>query len=164
MKRRKILAVAASSGKVGYVYLSDGDLLDWGLSVKASRSVDAAFAQMATWLSRYHPDMVLVEYLEDGARKGPHTRALIEAVLAAAREREIAWERVVRPRRLASKYADAAVLAEEFPQIAPWLPKPRSKWGHEPNNIVYFEALSLAVSWMDRSENGDQNGDGAPAS
>jgi hypothetical protein len=35
---RKALAIAASNGRVGFFYLVDGELMDWGISAKAARA------------------------------------------------------------------------------------------------------------------------------
>ena len=149
----KLLAIAASSGKVGFVYMSAGDLLDWGLSRKASSSVDAAFAQTSLWLTTYHPDLVLVEAFSKLSRKGRHSRALVAAITAAARDRHVRCQAVPKRPRYPNKYAEAAALAQHHPQLEPWLPRPRRISEPEPRNIVYFEALSLAVTWgeTDRS-------------
>ena len=55
------------------------------------------------------------------------------------------------PSRGPNKYADAAALAQEFPQIGPWLPKRRRAWEPEPRNIIYFEALALALAWWNET-------------
>ena len=145
---RKLLAVAASSGKVGFVYLSRDDLLDWGLSRKASKNVDEAFKQATAWLTYYQPTLILTERIDEGTRKGKHTRSLIEAALGAANALNIKSESVVRRSRHANKYVEAAALAQEFPQLEPWLPRPRKIWEPEPRNVIYFEALALAKEWL----------------
>ena len=70
---------------------------------------------------------------------------LSEAIAAAAAELDIPVERIIRRRRHDNKYAEAAALAEQFPILGPWLPKPRQLWETEPREILYFEALALAI-------------------
>lgn len=89
MRPQKLLAIAVSSGKVGFVYLSGGDLLDWGLSVRASRSVDNAFEQATRWLSLYRPGLLIIEHFDQGTRKGRHAQSLVAAAQAAATDRHI---------------------------------------------------------------------------
>jgi hypothetical protein len=152
MRPRTILAVVAASEKVGFAYLEGNDLRDWGVSLKAAGGVDPAFAQMRFWLDRYRPDMVLVEYLGEASLKGKHSRALTEAIVAATRDHDIALERVVPHKPERSKYEDARRLAEIFPQLKSRLPRPRRKWEHEPHAIIYFEAVGLAIKWLQQSE------------
>lgn len=146
---RKLLAIAASSGKVGFVYLSSGDLLDWGLSAKASKGLDQAFDQARAWLNFYQPELLLIERIDQGTRKGRHAQSLIQAIGAAADDLKIRGERVVRRSQYPNKYAEAAALAQEFPQLEPWLPRPRKIWEPEPRNVIYFEALALAKEWLE---------------
>lgn len=158
---RKLLAIAASSGKVGFVYLSDGDLLDWGLSAKASKGIDQAFDQARAWLNFYQPDLLLTEHIDQGSRKGRHTRSLIQAIGAAADDLKIRCERVVRRSQHPNKYAEAAALAQEFPQLEPWLPRPRKIWEPEPRSIIHFEALALAKRWLTQRQTGQGSAVGA---
>ena len=141
----RIMAMGVSTGKVGFVYLIDGDVRDWRLSVQASRSIDDVFAQALKWFEYYRLDLVLMEVISPATRKGRHSRMLSEAIAAAAAELDIPIERIIRRRRFDNKYAEASALAEQFPILAPWLPKPRRLWETEPREILYFEALALAV-------------------
>lgn len=144
---RRLLGIAASSGKVGFAYLVDGELMDWGLSVKASKSFEAAFKRINKWTIYYRPDLVITETVEDRSRKGVHSRTLIRAAESAANNANAEFAEIPAPSHGLNKYADAAALAQEFPQIAPWLPKRRRAWEPEPRNIIYFEALALALAW-----------------
>lgn len=150
---RRLLGIAASHGKVGFAYLVDGELMDWGLSVKASKSFEEAFQRVTAWTIYYRPDLVVTERVEGASRKGVHTRNLIRAAESAANNGNAEYAEVSAPLDGLNKYAAAAGLAEQFPQIAPWLPRKRRTWEPEPRNIIYFEALSLALAYW-RSEAG----------
>ena len=69
----RIMAMGVSTGKVGFVYLMDGDIKDWRLSVQASRSIDHVFAQATEWFEYYRPDLVLMEVISPATRKGRHS-------------------------------------------------------------------------------------------
>lgn len=153
-----MLALAASTGKVGFVYLIDGELMDWGLSRKASRDVDKAFATTNGWLTRYRPTFVIVEQLSEETRKGRHTQSIIHAIRSAAEDRGIRVTGCVRRRKHRNKYVEAQALAAAFPQIEPWLPSERKKWEIEPRDIIYFEALSFAHSWLSGDGSGERTG------
>src|SRR5690349_6869269 len=132
---RRVMGIAVSYGKMGFAYLVDGELMDWKLSIDASRSAEAASRQAEKWIGYYELDAVVIEDPEI-TRKGRHTQSLQGAVADAARRLRI--EVVLAPRRAenANKYAEAAVLAEEFPQLAPWLPEKRRLWEQEPRYII----------------------------
>lgn len=146
------MGFAVGTGKVGFAYLVDGELMDWRLSIRASRSFDAAFKQALSWITYYRPELVVLEQIEADSRKGTHSQSLILAIESAANNANIDHVSMVRPSSGPNKYVDAAALAQEFPQIAPWLPHKRRLWETEPRNIIYFEALALAMAWWRSSE------------
>ncbi|WP_421726098.1 hypothetical protein [Bauldia sp.] len=49
------MAVAAASQQIGFVFFIDGELVDWGLSAKASRSPKFAAAQLNRWIAKLGP-------------------------------------------------------------------------------------------------------------
>jgi hypothetical protein len=140
---RRLLGVAASHGKIGFAYLVDGELMDWGLSVRASRSFEEAFRRVTAWAVYYRPDAVVTQRIEERSRKGAHTRLLIRAAESAANNVRADYIEVILRADGKNKYEAAAALAREFPQIEPWLPRKRRAWEPEPRNIIYFEALAL---------------------
>lgn len=145
------MGIAASSLKLGFAYMVDGELMDWKLSIDASRSIEACFAKVDDWLAYYQPDLLVLED-EATSRKGPNALALIATMRRAAEEAGIAVVMVARPADAANKYAEATVLAAEFPQIAAWLPDKRRAWDVEPRNIILFEALALAWQWWQSAD------------
>lgn len=140
------VALAASSGKVGLVCLEDTELLDWEISIAASQSVDGAFEQATYWLRYYRPEVVITEDIPEHSRKGDNTRAVVEAIRAAADDLEIPWVEVVPVKRFDNKFKAAAHIATEYPQLAPWLPEPRRPWEAEDRKIILFEAITL---WLE---------------
>lgn len=143
---RRVIGIAVSSLKVGFAYLIDGELMDWRLSIDASRTEEACFAKVDEWLSYYQPDVIVIEDPEY-SRKGPNSLLLQSAVKKAAMESEVRIVEMPRGTDAANKYAEAEALAAEFPQIMAWLPERRRAWEQEPRNIILFEALALAWNW-----------------
>lgn len=145
---RRLLALAAASQKIGFVFLKGGEVLDWGLARKASRDVDAAFDQSAAWIDYYKPSRVVIEEVDGGTRKGKHTISLIHAFDGAAGDRGVEVFALPRRRHHRNKYVEAAALAAKHPRIAPWIPRTRKAWESEPHKIIMFEALALAEEWL----------------
>jgi hypothetical protein len=145
-KIRRVMGVAIGSGKIGFAYLVDGELMDWKLSIEASRSERAAFEQAQRWIGYYELDALVLE-APQSSRRGAFSLELHAAVAHAAKSLDVDVV-LVEPRRTATnKYEEAAQLAEEFPQLAAWLPEKRKLWETEPRFIILFEALSLVWSW-----------------
>jgi len=86
MARLNVLAIAAATGRIGYVYFVGPRLMDWGLSRAASKSPKRAAAMASRWLDLFHPDVVIIEAADSPSRKGAMTRQSIEAISSVARE------------------------------------------------------------------------------
>ena len=145
-KPERGVALAASSGKVGLVCLEGTELLDWEISIGASQSVDGAFEQATYWFRYYRPEVVITEDIPGHSRKGDNTRAVVEAIRAAADDLDIPWSEVVPVKRFNNKFEAAAEIAAEYPQLKPWLPEPRRRWEAEDRKIILFEAMTL---WLE---------------
>lgn len=143
-----MLSVAAASGRVGYVYLVGGSLMDWRMSSKAAESPSAAAEQTQKWINRLKPEVVFTEKPEAAAKKGEKTKEIIGAIARTAEHNYVLDVSVKREHDFANKYEEAEALAERYPEIEAWLPKRRRFFDNEPRNTVLFEALSLADAVM----------------
>jgi len=148
-KRLKVLAIAAGTGRIGYVFLIGGKLRDWRLSKKASKRPALAAAQTQAWMEELEPDVVVTEKIGEDTGKSEKTIRLIEAVASAAANENLLDVSVPRERAFKNKYEEAQVLGERFPDIKAWIPRKRRIWEPEPRNTIYFEALVLACAVID---------------
>jgi hypothetical protein len=144
MKRLKVLAIAAATGRIGYVFLIGRKLRDWGLSRKASKSAALAADQTKLWIEELNPDVVVTEKIPSTSTKGAKTRYLIEAIQSVASRAHLLDVCVSRPFTFKNKYEEAKHLGERFPEMSIWVPRPRRIWEPEPRNTILFEALALA--------------------
>lgn len=145
-----MLAVAAASGRVGYVFLVNGTLYSWQLSRKAAQGPEDAARLTKSWIDRLHPTVVVTEKITKRCRKGKTVQALIEAIARVAEHEPLFDVSVPRQCRYANKYVEAEALVDRFPELRPRLPKPRKLWDSEPRNTTIFEALALALEVVDR--------------
>lgn len=141
-----MMGIAVSSGKIGFAALVDGELMDWGLSLKARRGIETAYEKASEWIGYYQLDLLALEDPSE-SRKGPYALLLHDAVVRAAVDAKVEVALLPHMMDAPNKYAEAAELAKEFPQIAGWLPSKRRLWETEPRYIILFEALSLAWRW-----------------
>lgn len=138
------LSIAVGTGKIGYVFVVDGELMDWGLSMSSAKSQDTAAAKVAEWIKFYAPSVVITERLTLHMRKSGQTLRNIEAIEKLAQDSGIHQIDVERAQLHANKYEEIQALSDRYPQIANWAPKKRRLWESEHPNTVLFEALSLA--------------------
>ena len=145
MTELRILAISVSSGRVGYVFLIGKRLEGWGMSRKGSISPIAAGEVATAWISKLRPVVVITEEVMPRSRKGLKTRNLIDGVALVAKQSDVLDVRVQHQQDFENKYAEAKALADQFPELCPWVPKPRRIWDSEPHSMVYFEAMALAM-------------------
>ena len=108
METLSILAIAVASGKAGYVYLSDGTLQDWGITVKAAKTGSDLVGFAQGLINDLRPDVVVTEDCGKGSRKGANTRRLIQSVVELASHNAVLDVAVPRLRRYPSKYEEAS--------------------------------------------------------
>ena len=145
MKRLKVLAIAAATGRIGHVFLVGGRLLDWGLSRKASKSSVLAAAHTQKLIDNLKPDVIITEDIPKSSTKGSKTRRLVDAIAFVAGKAKLLDIHAKRLQKFANKYEEAAHLAIRFPEIAAWVPKKRRLWDSEPRQTVLFDALALSI-------------------
>jgi hypothetical protein len=144
MAALRLLAVAAASGRIAYVYLIGNRLMDWRVSDKASDNEAEAAKSAARWIETLQPDVVVTEDTLGAKKKGRRTKEIIASIAEVASRAEVLDVSVVREQLYPNKYVEAKALAERYPDLQPWLPYRRLLLDNEHRNTVIFEALALA--------------------
>lgn len=138
-----LLSIAVASGKIGYVFLIDGELCKWRVVTKASRSTEAAVAKVRAWIKFYEPDTVVLEQLTGQTRKSGQTIKNIQAIQEAVQAASCDVVLVERQSQFSNKYDEISSLAEKYPNARTWTVLPRKLWEAEHKHTVIWEALSL---------------------
>ena len=141
---RRLLAIAAATGRVSYVFFIGNRLLDWRVSEKAAKSTNKAAGEVQKWINELQPDVVVTESPGPRSKKEGKTLEINAAIANIASHNYLLDVAVKRAPELANKYDEAKAQAERYPDISAWLPKKRRFFDNEFRNIVLFEALSLA--------------------
>lgn len=71
-----MLAIAVAKGRAGYVYSRGGELMDWGISVKASQSANQLVGWVQELINHLKPDVVISEKITALCRKGRRTNGV----------------------------------------------------------------------------------------
>lgn len=143
MEPVRLLAFAAATGRIGWVFLIDGDLMDWHVSRAASESPQNAAEYAASLIAELSPTVVVTEETKTAKHKGATACALIAAMAQVAENHDLLDVRVPRAHRYRSKYEEADALIERYPDLAPWRIV-RRFFDTEPRGTVIFEALAFA--------------------
>ena len=144
MAALKLLAIAAVSRHVAYVYLIGDRLVDWRISDRASSSAEKASATVQGWINLLKPDVVATEKIGSNVRKGAKAKAAIDAIAMVAANNEVLDVAIHREQAFPNKYLEADAIVADYPELRPWLPKKRLFYDNEPRNTVLFEAMALA--------------------
>jgi hypothetical protein len=157
----RIFALDPNSKGFGYaVFELPFRLVEWGLSRTTGEKLTGALMRFEKLLTRFRPDAVVFEDVTaPGSRRRPRIRALIEALMKRARDLGIAVHTVARlavvkcfssADESATKYSIAKRLAQHFPDLAAKLPGPRKIYESEADRMAVFDALALAVTFVNQ--------------
>lgn len=145
MAALRVLSVAVSSGRVGYVLLEGTQLLDWSVTTTVSGKTTDLVAFVQELINTRKPDVVVTEKCDQDSRKGRRSRRLIASIAALASQNYVLDVQVPRPRIFRSKYEEAESAVGRHPDLIGYLPeKKRRFFEFEPRNMIIFEALALA--------------------
>lgn len=144
MASLRILAVAATSRRIGHVFLIGNRLMEWRMACAPTRSEVKAAGALQELINTFRPDVVVTEKLCPADRKGDRARAVTEALQRIAAENYVLDVSVERIQRFANKYEEAEQLAALYPAIMPWTPRKRRHYESEPAAMVLFDALAIA--------------------
>ena len=147
----RVLAIAAASQRVAYVFFTGTQLRDFGLSKKASKSTVEAAGTAQHWINRTCPDVVVTERISD-TLKGENAQSLIEAIQRTAAQNELLDVMIQRPRRFDTKYDEGTELAKRYPAMAHRIPVYRPFYDPEPRDAVFIDALVLAEEVINASD------------
>jgi len=149
-KNAIFLAIDPTSRGFAFVVLeAPAFLVDWGS--RTATMGKGVVRKVDELLSRYQPDVIVLEDLEAGARRRVRAREEIQAIERLALTRGVRVERISRLGVLnafapgKSKYEVAVRLAEIFPALTNRIPRKRKTWTPEEARMSVFDALGFAA-------------------
>lgn len=159
---QRLLSISPAPRGFGYVVLEREEnqkpqLIDWGVAGCRKNRKDGCLDMAVRLMSRYRPTTLVVE--DCRAKKSVRCRA-VRVFLRAATERAkvlkiqvrlIGREEIRRAwaeRGLLTKEQMAKVIADEFPELRPRLPRHREAWMPEDYRMAMFEAAGLGITYQ----------------
>lgn len=116
MAALRLLAVAAASGRIAYVYLIGNRLMDWRVSDKASDSEAEAAKSAARWIETLQPDVVVTEDTLGAKKKGRRTKEIIASIAEVASRAEVLDVSVVREQLYLACFVECVVCGTSDPE------------------------------------------------
>ncbi|MEP4337228.1 MAG: hypothetical protein ABJ360_12740, partial [Roseobacter sp.] len=128
MTTLRVLSVAVSSGRVGYVFLEGTQLLDWAVTTTVSGKATDLVAFVQELINTLKPDVVVTEKCDDDCRKGKLSKRLIASIAELASHNYVLDVSVPRSRSFQSKYEEAESAVTRHPDLIGYLPKRKRRF------------------------------------
>lgn len=163
---KTVLAIQPNAARMGYAVFEGPELVDWGikklgtvLSLK-TRMTKKAVRCLDQLVYRHEPEVLV---LPDGRGSSSGRNVFLKAVRSRAGEQAHITMTVTRGdvqrafagflgTEKASKDEIMPVLARWFPELSPALPNRRRLWDTEDYWVPMFDAVSLAITYMDKQQ------------
>jgi Holliday junction resolvasome RuvABC endonuclease subunit len=129
-------------------------LIDWAVKEVKGDKNTGTLEHVALLIAQYQPDIVVVEDYAN-SRRYPRVKQLIQAIIKLAARSHINTRRISQRAvkttfsklRRPTKYEIAIAIAEQFPELAPRLPRMRKPWMSEDDRMSIFDAVALALTF-----------------
>lgn len=155
----RALALDPTTKGFAYAVLEGStELLDWGLAQPRVNGDSQSLRRIKVLLSRYEPELVV---LEDGenSRRGARAKRFLAKAEALAREHGIEVRRISRTRVRevfkpsdTTKHGIALEVSRLFPHLASRLPRKRKPWMSEDERMSIFDAVSFGLAVLSAIE------------
>ncbi len=158
---QRVLAIDPTVHGYAFAVLEGPDaLIDWGTTrVIPKEKNRRSLRSIEEKIFSYEPEVIVLEDSGGtGSRRSARVRHLIDEIGLLAEKRRVARRRFSRSRvRTAFRFvgkptkdAIAKAIAERFPELRPRLPRERKPWMPEDERRGIFDAVSLALTYLER--------------
>ncbi len=155
-RRELVMAVFPNTRGFGYAVFEGLLPVDWGVSdVQGMNRNRTCVRRVAALMGRYNPDVLLLR--DPTEARGRRIATLIEAIASLPRHADTACLAVSRLQvREAFGYLGrptrqriARAIADRIPFLEPLVPAPRKIWNSENRRMGLFDAVALALTYLD---------------
>lgn len=136
------LAFAAGYRRISFVFIENGELATWHTSCIAARDATRATQLAREFIELLAPNVIVIEDIRTGTRKGRKAREALEAIRAEAERSRAQLLPIERERLFRTRHDEAAYLVRHYPELTDKVPSRRFH-EREPHQMVLFEALAL---------------------
>src|SRR5437867_2438119 len=154
----RVLAVDPSTRGFGFAILEGPDrLIDWAVKETKVNKNAKSLKLIDDLIDRYQPSVVVVEdYEGKGSRRCRRIQGLISDISKLAVQRKIKVRAFSRAKvkqmfsesGASNKQDIAAAIANQFPELAPRLPRFRKPWMSEDYRMSIFDAVVLVLTFF----------------
>lgn len=143
-KARRVLSVAARTGRMACVLFEGSEMVFWATSREAAKTNERAANKLRQWVEEFRPDVLVTENPDCAGQKRGAQLEILKTLITVAEDQPILNVAVRRKKKFKNVYLEAADFGRRFPVISHLVPKKPPIWKGEPYNLACFEALALA--------------------
>ena len=131
-------------------------LVDWGIKSTRDEKESKTVRKVTDLIVRYRPEVMIVEdCMSDASRRCERIGQLLAVLNSLANERGIRSysfsiehiKAVFGTFGAKTKHEIAHVVAQQLPDLAPWMPQYRKPWMSEDYRMAMFRAAALALTF-----------------
>lgn len=152
-----VLSLSPYTRGFGYAVF-EGPLnpVDWGVKEVRTDKNAISLQKIENLIDFYHPDVLVFEDYYGANRRGKRILSLLSLINKLATRKRITTKPYPRLRvRQAfetigafTKFEISRAIANEWPELEPYLPPYRKPWMSEDSRMSMFDAISLAVTFF----------------
>jgi len=158
-----VLAIDPTNRSFAFVVMEGHDrLVDWGFKTPQIHSTAKDLSGVEELIQRYQPDVIALEDAHDKrSRRCTRVKQLVKRVYALGLRQNIpvrgfpraAVTKAFGKDGAITKHQIATVIANRFPELAPYLPPhPRKVWEQETREMSLFNSMSFALMYFHNSK------------
>jgi hypothetical protein len=153
---KRVLAIDPTSRGFGYIVLESATTpVDWGGKTVRPKEKEKTLAKISKLIRHYQPEIIVLEDCK-GSRRCARVQSLLDAVCRLAVTEGLKSscipvlrvKEVFRTFRANNKHEIASAVAQQLPELAPWLPPLRKPWMSEDHRMAIFDAAALALTYF----------------
>ena len=155
---QRVLAIDPYPRGFGFAVLESRErLIDYGVKKVRGDKNSACLKRITDLIKRYQPDVIVFGSLtSNGSCRTLRVQELIQEILKLALDKRIKARSISRlqirktfsPLGAFTKHQIANSIAKQLPELAFRLPPPRKPWMGEDERMSIFDALALALTFI----------------
>lgn len=154
----RVLAIDPCTKGFGFVVMEGQEkVIDWGTKYVKGDKNSQSLKRIEGLIDCYLPEVIIVEDCQSsGSRRCSRIRGVIDDIMSLASTKQIKLRKISRSavkkafssHGAATKHEIAVAIAEQFPELLPYLPRLRKPWMVEDDRMNIFDAAALALAFF----------------
>jgi hypothetical protein len=152
----RVLAINPSRDGFGFAVLEGPEqLIDWGVKRAKQAKNPNCLLKIESLIEHYQPEVIALSDCKD-SRRSLRVQKLIREIMQLSSRKKITCRSFSRSSigqafsqsGVLTKYQVATTIAEQLPELVPYMPHVRKPWMSEDSRMSIFDAVALALMFF----------------